>query len=197
MKKNEKNKFVSRIITVAGICAAIIIVYFAVINIPHKETVAPVTDAAKMLLQDFDDNYPQTPKEVVKAYAEISKCYYETDTTDEQVEDLAKLMRKLLDDELIANQTYDAYLDSLKSDILTYRDKKKIISSYAVSASTDVKYSETDKGSLATLFCTFNIRADGKINPVKQQFILRKDDAGHWKILGYRSASDAESENGN
>ena len=195
MKKNNgKKKFMNRIIAVIGICAAIVIVYFAVVNIPQKEKTVTVTDASKMLLENFDDNYPQTPKEVVKAYAEISKCYYESDTTEDQISELAKMMRKLLDDELIANQTFDAYLDSLKSDILTYRDKARTISSYAVSASTDVKYSDTDQGSLAALYCTFNLRQDGKISPVKQQFILRKDTEGHWKILGYRSASEASTE---
>lgn len=193
--KSEKKSFFGKIFTVAAICAAIVLVYFAVTNMPKKEQTTELSDTDKVLLQNFDDEYPQTPKEVVKAYADITKCYYTTDTTDEQVEDLAKMMRKLLDDELIANQTFDAYLDSLKSEILTYRDKKREISSYSVSASTDVKYSDTDKGSLATLFCTFNIREGGKIIPSKEQFILRKDDEGHWKILGYRPASESESEN--
>ena len=190
----KKKKIRNRIFGIIGVCAAIVIVYFAVINIPHKEQAVVMTDATKMLTEDFDNNYPQTPKEVVKAYAEISKCYYESDTTEDQIKSLAVMMRKLLDDDVIANQTFDAYYDSLKSDILTYRDAKKLISSYAVSASTDVKYSETDQGSLATLFCTFNMRADGRISPIKEQFILRKDDAGHWKILGFRSADEAATE---
>ena len=37
---------------------------------------------------------------------------------------------------------------------------------------------------------SMNVRQDGKINTIKEQFLLRKDAEGHWKILGFVLAND-------
>ena len=99
-------------------------------------------------------------------------------------------MRQLFDDELNANQSFDDFYDSLRSEIAVYRDKNKIVSSYSVSSSTDVKYTNNEYGSLASLYLTLNVREDGTINKIKEQFVLRQDAAGHWKILGWEYVAD-------
>ena len=170
MKKKKMTKGGKAFFTVLGLAIAALIVYIAIIKIPKTEPAVQLTDAQNALTEDFDNDYPATPREVVRAYAQITKCFYEDDTTADQVDRLSVMIRKLFDDQLNANQSLDSFKENLNSEIDTYKKDKRSISSYSVSSSTDVKYSETDKGSLATLFCTFNIRADGKINPVKQMF---------------------------
>ena len=63
---------------------------------------------------------------------------------------------------------------------------KYTISSYFVSASTDVEEFTENGYSCARLYCTFNIK-QGTNSPKAsmEQFVLRKDDNGHWKIYGW------------
>ncbi len=184
----KKNRTKNTILGLVALCAAVIVVYFAIVNIPKNEEKVVMTPAAKELTQNFETNYPPTPREVVKHYAEITKCYYDPETTEDQIVGLSKMMRQLFDDELLANQSYDDYLASLKAEILQYRDQGKTIASYSESTSTEVKYTNNEYGSLATLFLTFNMRTNGVIGKVKEEFILRQDEDGHWKILGWQLA---------
>ena len=173
---------------IAVLCAGIIVAYLAVLNAPKEEETAKISPASKILSQNYEEDYPATPREVVKAYADISQCYYDPETTEEEIAGLAKMMRQLFDPELQANQSYDDYLNSLRAEILLYRQAEKIITSYSVSSGADVKYTTNENGELATLFLTFNIRENGKINRVKEQFILRKDAGKHWRMLGWQLA---------
>ena len=182
----KKNKTRNTILTVAAICAAVVVVYFAIANIPKTEESVVMTETAKELAQNFDTSYPSTPREVMKHYAQITKCFYMEDTTEEQIDELAKMMRKLFDDELLATQTDEEYLRSLKAEILQFREASKIISSFSVSSSTDVRYSDNEYGSLATMILTLNMRENGRINQVREEFLLRQDSDGHWKILGWQ-----------
>ncbi len=184
----SKNSIKNAVIVIAVLCAAILIVYFAIINAPKEEETTKVSNAAKILAQNYDENYPSTPREVLKAYADITQCFYEPETTEEEIAGLAAMMRKLLDPELQANQSYEDFLDSLRAEILQYRQAEKVITSYMVSSGTDVKYTTNEYGELATLYLTLSVREDGKINRIKEQFILRRDEAKHWRILGWQSA---------
>ncbi len=190
MKKNSTRNTVIGLIVLA---VAVLAIFLLAVNTPDKETeTVQITAATKQLTKDYEKDYPSTPRTVVSEYAEITKCFYASDTTEDQIKDLAEQMRLLFDDELIANQSFDDFYNSLHSEIAVYRDKNKIISSYSVSSSTDVKYETNEYGSLATLYLTMNVREDGVINKIKEQFLLRQDDAGHWKILGWVFAGDTE-----
>ena len=181
-----KNSIKNAIIVIAVLCAGIIVAYLAVLNAPKEEEAAKISAATRILNRNYEDDYPSTPREVVKAYADISQCYYDPGVTEQEIAGLAKKMRQLLDPELQANQSYEDYLDSLRAEILQYRQAEKIITGYSVSSGADVKYVTNENGELATLFLTFNIRENGKINHIKEQFILRKDKDKHWRILGWQ-----------
>lgn len=45
---------------------------------------------ATVLLRDLEINYPSTPKEVVKYYAELTKVLYNEEYTDEEFQALAE-----------------------------------------------------------------------------------------------------------
>ncbi len=184
----KKSKTKNTIIGLIVLCAAIVVIYFAIVNIPKGDDKVVMTAAAKELTKNFETNYPPTPREVVKEYAEITKCFYDSETTEDQINGLAKMMRLLQDDELNANQTFDDYMASLRAEILQYRDQGKSIASYSVSPSTEVKYANNEYGSLSTLYLTFNMRTNGVIGKVEEEFILRQDSEGHWKILGWQLA---------
>ena len=183
MKKNNTRNTVIGLIILA---VAVLVIFILAINTPDKNADnVVITAATKQLTKDYTRDYPSTPRAVVTEYGEITRCFYAGDTEESQIRDLATQMRQLFDDELAANQSFDDFVDSLRSEIAIYRSGEKIISSYSVSSSTDVKYDKNEYGSLATLYLTLNVREDGAINKVKEQFVLRQDKEGHWKILGW------------
>ncbi|MCR5774859.1 MAG: hypothetical protein K6G42_07205 [Lachnospiraceae bacterium] len=190
MKKNNTRNTVIGLVILA---IAVLVIFFLAINTPDKEAeTVQITAATKQLAKDYDLAYPSTPRAVVTEYAEITRCLYASDTEEEQIKGLAEQMRRLFDDELIANQSFDDFYDSLRSEIAIYREKNKVVSSYSVSSSTDVKYETNEYGSMASLYLSINVRQDGVINTIKEQFLLRQDADGHWKIVGWVPADGAK-----
>ena len=186
-KNNTKNTIIGLVI----LAIVVLVIFILAVNTPKEapESVK-ITAATKQLAKNYETDYPSTPRSVVTEYAEITRCFYASDTEESQIKDLATQMRQLFVDELVANQSFDDFYDSLISEIAVYRDKNKVVSSYSVSSSTDVKYAQNEYGSLATLYLSMNVREDGNINKIREQFVLRQDDAGHWKIYGWVPAND-------
>ena len=147
--------------------------------------VQQMTVVQEILSRNLETNYPPTPKEVLKFYSEITRCFYSEEYTDEELTKLAILSRKLFDDELVANQTDEEYLSALKFDIASWKNDNKVISSYSVSSSTDVQEYSYGGYEWAQLYCIYSIRMGTNMAPVQEHFIMRKDAKGHWKILGW------------
>ena len=81
----------------------------------QKEAKVPkLTVAQELIARDLTNNYPPTPKEVVKFYSEITKCYYNDEHTQEELEQLASQARSLYDEELAANNDWNQYIMKLE-----------------------------------------------------------------------------------
>ena len=153
-------KYGRTIIVIAVLVALGLGYYYYLAN---KDTGKDATDIAAdtsevsvLISKDIMANYPESPKDVVNLYARITKAYYDTSLTDEQIEALGKQARLMFDDELKNTQTDADFYEKLKEDIGNYNSTKTRISSYVIQSAAKTKYST---------------------------FTLRKDDDGHWKIL--------------
>ena len=187
--KNKKNQNPIKTIIVMAFLALMVLGYFYVINNRIKtveEDVHTITPVQELLIRNLDKDYPNTPKEVVKLYSEITRCFYAEEYDDEQLLKLAEMSRKLFDDELVANQDDESYLRALRGEIATYKKENRIISSYSVSSSADVQYYNYQGDEWAQLIAMYSIRTGGNIEPTKERYLLRKDVDGHWKIYGFR-----------
>lgn len=180
----------------SGLKAFVLVVFIAIIVIAYyyqisnrvvksKTEEQRVSEVQEILVQDMDSNYPPSPKEVVKYYAAITKCFYDDNYTEDEFEKLAKKSRELFDTELLSNQSEEDYIINLKKDVENYKTRTMTVSSYSVSPSADVEYSTTEKGEFASLYCIFTLRQESKLQTTRERFILRKDEDGHWKILGW------------
>lgn len=149
-----------------------------------------LTVVQEVLLRNLDTNYPPSPKEVVKYYSEITKCFYNEEYTDAELEQLADKANQLYDDELLEMNGWGEYIISLRGDINEFKDNEVTISSYLVSASTDVEKFEDDGYEFARLHCIYTLKQGNYKQDVDQVFLLRKDEEGHWKIYGWDSASN-------
>lgn len=147
-----------------------------------------LTVMQELLLRDLTNNYPPTVKEVVKYYSELTKCFYNEEYTDEELEKLAAKARELYDDELAENNDWSRYIMQLQSEISDFKGKSIRISSYALPASTDVYEFSRDGYKFARIYCTYLLASGSERKTVEEVFLLRKDDAGHWKIYGWELA---------
>lgn len=151
---------------------------------------AKLTKVQEVLSRDLNTNYPQTPKEVLKYYSELTKCFYNESYTDKELYELAMKAMELYDHDLAGNKTEEDYLKDLKSEIRVFKEKGYSISSYNTSSSTDVYYFQEDGFEFARLYCTYNVRMGTVIQPIEEIFLLRMNLEGHWKIYGWDDAKN-------
>ena len=144
-----------------------------------------LTEVDKVITKDLDKSYPKTPREVVKFYNRIISCYYANQYSDDQFEKLIEQAMKLLDEELVANNEKERYMLAVKNDVEKYVSESKTISQSNVCASNDVTYKTIDGKECAFVMASYLIKEGSSYSKTFQQYVLRKDDKGRWKILGY------------
>lgn len=180
-------KYGRTIIVIAVLVALGLGYYYYLAN---KDTGKDATDIAAdtsevsvLISKDIMANYPESPKDVVNLYARITKAYYDTSLTDEQIEALGKQARLMFDDELKNTQTDADFFEKLKEDIGNYNSTKTRISSYVIQSATKTKYSTFKGRQYASIALVYYLRQGDKLIDSPTKFTLRKDDDGHWKIL--------------
>lgn len=182
-------------LVIVFICLIILLVgYYAYLANQKKaaKQEAAMTVVQATLSRDLKYDYPATPKEVIKYYNEILKCFYNEECTDGEIEELGQKARELYDEELLEANEYGPYMIKLKSDIEDYKNNKRRITSFAVAASTNVDFFEEDGFSFARISCAYNIMEGEVSKPTRQVYLLRKDDDNHWKIYGWEDAANLE-----
>ena len=180
-------KYGRTIIVIAVLVALGLGYYYYLAN---KNTGKDATDIAAdtgevsvLISKDIMANYPESPKDVVNLYARITKAYYDTSLTDEQIEALGKQARLMFDDELKNTQTDADFYEKLKEDIGNYNSTKTRISSYVIQSAAKTKYSTFKDRQYASIALVYYLRQGDKLIDSPTKFTLRKDDDGHWKIL--------------
>lgn len=180
-------KYGRTIIVIAVLVALGLGYYYYLVN---KDTGKDATDIAAdtsevsvLISKDIMANYPESPKDVVNLYARITKAYYDTSLTNEQIEALGKQARLMFDDELKNTQTDADFYEKLKEDIGNYNSTKTRISSYVIQSAAKTKYSTFKDRQYASIALVYYLRQGDKLIDSPTKFTLRKDDDGHWKIL--------------
>ena len=109
-----------------------------------EEAEVTITAVQEALMRNLDNNYPPSPREVLKYYGELAQCLHNEEYSEEEFLQLAEQIQRLYDDELVANQTKEQYIQGLTWDVNNMKEKEVVISSYSLSSSTDVDYFEAD-----------------------------------------------------
>lgn len=193
--KNSRKILV--ILIVVLFVSAILGLFIYVNNKPQSGSVEDdvvISNVDNVVLRNLDINYPPTPKEVLKYYSEITMCFYEENLSEEDLVRLAQTARKLYDAELCADITEEEYLASLREDILEFNSLDIVVSGYTVSSSTDVEEFVVDGRECARLYATYRLRQGTEYIYSNEVFIMRKDEDGHWKILGWELLEEEEVE---
>lgn len=193
-------KNVKKLVTITLIIVLCVILYYRYVNKDDDKSESlsgadNLSEVEKILTKNLDENYPTTPLEVVKFFTRIQKCYYNEDNTEKVVEDLANTARQLMDESLLANNPEEEYYNKLKQEIKTYKSKKRTITNIIYDKSTEVVYSTVDDVQTASLNCTYYIQTGNRLVTSTETYILRKDENGNWKILGWKLEEPSEWEN--
>ena len=180
--KKSTGKVAVTVIIMLLITAGVLFGYFKMTQKPaeEKETVAK-TEIEKLLRKDMENNYPGTPREVLKLYGRITQCMYNDDLNQKQIEGILDQLRKLYDEELLEQNPQDVHLKRLYSDIEDYKQNKRKIMSYTVQKSSQIKAYELDGKEYAVGYMLFII-GDDTTSLIKtyEKFMLRKDKSGNW-----------------
>ncbi len=193
-----KNRYKSlAIIIVVLFALAVLGVFIYINNKPQQsaEQEVVISNVDNLVLRNLDLNYPPTPKELLKYYSELTICFYQQELSEEDLIRLAQTARKLYDEELLAGMTEEEYISSLREDILEFNSLGIVVSGYTVSSSVDVEEYEIDGREYARLYATYRLRQGTEYIYTNEVFVLRRDDDGHWKILGWELLEEEEVEN--
>lgn len=193
MKKKANGKYIRTIIAVT-VMAALCVCYFFYLS--NKKPSVDATDkavndkeVAALTTRDILNNYPESPKEVVKFYARITKAYYKAELTDEQIEALGKQARLLFDDELKSKQTEEEFLAALKADIEDYNKISRYVSDYKIEESEEVQFKTFEERKYASLRVNYMLRDGSELRNSLTKYTLRQDSEGRWKILYWELVS--------
>lgn len=183
-------KKVFRIGLTIVICAAIVVGYYYYLSRKSdqqsSEQGEEMTEVDKIVSRDFEDKYPTSPREVVKWYNRIITAYYREEYTEEELDKMADQVRMLMDDDLLEQNSKEAYMTRLKEDIENYKNRKRQIVQSRVCDSNDIRYATVEGSSCAYVNTYYFVKEGSDYTRSYQEFVLRKDGKGNWKILTFR-----------
>ena len=151
----------------------------------ENETAKEMTAVQKIIAEAPYKEYPATPVQVVKYYNEITKCFYNEKYSDQELTSLSMISRTLFDKELKDQQSDVDYLVALQADIEVFKASNITIYDSVVSPSTEVEYFNHNGYECARLYSTYTLKSGTVYQSTKEVYILRKDEDGRWRILGF------------
>jgi len=193
---NSKKNTIMTIVFVIVFAVAIFGAYFFVKNLSDKrskekaEKEAQPTEIQLILAIDINNNYPETARTLLKLYGRIVTAIYNDNPTDAELSGLQMQLRKLFDEELLEQNSIPAQLSSLKLDIMDYQDKGRKIESFQADSANNAEYSTVDEKKYCRMFTSVTLVEKSYVGKVYEEFILRQDQDGKWKILGWRRVDE-------
>lgn len=178
-----------RVLILGLACIVLVVGYYYYLshrNAKSAEDTTELTNITKITTKNLEDSYPKTPREVVKLYNEILTCYYNEDCTEEEIKALGGQARKLMDEELLEINPEDQYYASVKADIQNSKDKERTISRTDVCDSADITYKTVKGEECAYVTASYFMKEGNNFVKTYEQYVLRQDDEGNWKILAYQ-----------
>ncbi len=181
---------IAAVLCVALVCGAFYYVKVKSDASQDKET--ELTEVQKLITKDLSKDYPVTPREVIKLYNRVITCYYKDDYSEDELEQLANLTWQLFDEELQEENPWDSYFASLKDDIEDYASRSRYIAQSSVCDSDEVVYRTVDGEQVAYVTASYFVREGSGYEKTYQQYVLRQNEDGEWKMLGFYKV-DADS----
>lgn len=170
----------------AAVCVVLLCVgfYFMKNSDGSQASKENLTVGQRINEKNLTDDYPKTPRAVIKLYNQIITSYYSGNYTDDEFDKLIDQARMLFDQDLADNNSKDDYKKSVETSIADYKNRSFKIRQTNVCDSDDVKYLTDDSNGdkLAYVTASYFTEENKKFDKTYQMYVLRKDDNGDWKI---------------
>ena len=166
----------------------------------NRDTATPaeqqteVSDIGKLAARNLDTDYPNTPRKVVDFYSQITKSLYSEELSEQELQKLCEQSMKLFDAELLNANPEETFLDNTKAAIEEYRKIERIVTDYTLEASSDVDYYTEGGQEYAALSVKYFLRDKDGYGKTYEDFLLRKDEDGRWKIVGWQMTPASEKD---
>ncbi len=193
---NNKLKIAIRVAIVSLICAALVVGYFLYLNKKNSNTTEEdeqLTEAEIIETTDFDKNYPETPRAVIKWYDRISTVIYNNELGDVSVKEIGSQLRKLYDDDLLKLNPEKDFYNNLEDEMEENEKRNRSIVSYEECDSADVTYKTVNGYECAYVYSYYFGKEGNNFTRTYQKFCLRKDKQGRWKILTWEKVGVEET----
>ena len=188
MKKTTGTKGFTTVILLFVIIGLLFFTYLS--NRTNKSPdVTTDSEAQQLLNYDFENEYPKTPRETVKLHCDYLKNVYGDKFAEEDLYTVNKNIRQLFDMELLEINAENEQLQKMKDELLLYKENKQKIVSYSLPEGSQVEKNTENGVEYAKLKVTLNLRVGSSPVSATQEYILRKDSMGQWKILGWQTIS--------
>lgn len=189
MKKNGTKVFTLVIFLIALVALGY---YIHLSNeAPGHQDAATNSEKEILLNYDMENNYPKTVRETVKLHCKYLKYVYSEgftkDATDDDLFTMNQQIRKLFDEELLEMNSPDEQLEGLKNEIAMYNANKQRFVSYTLAEASQIEYNTENGVEYAKMKVTIAMTIDGASLSVDEEYILRQDTEGRWKILGWQA----------
>lgn len=198
MEQKKKSNMIKTVVCIVIMAALVAGYYFYISNkdFRSENSKQEAKEETELLLnRDLEKDYPANPRDVVIYYSDLICSIYNEELTDEQVEKAAVQLRTLFDVELLEENTLNEYTKRLKEETAAYHAEKKTISNYQVFKNSEVKYQRMKGKNYAILSAYYRLKTKNS-NPVTscEEFLLRKDEDGYWRILGWELSNGKSKE---
>ncbi|SDB36540.1 DUF6715 family protein [Eubacterium oxidoreducens] len=179
-----------RMVIVAIIMAGLIVGYYYYLSHRNttkaaEETTEELTEIEDILTTDLENDYPPSPREVIKFYDRIVSCYYSGECSKEDITNLSQVQWALLDPQLQEINPIATFADSVNADIEQNQEMKRSIINVTVCSSLDVEYKTVQGDDIAIVYDTYFMKEGSSFENTKQQYALRQDEDKKWRIIAF------------
>ena len=187
---------------VGSLCLVVVVVLgvFLALNLGEDTSVfskdeKPNTEAQSILAKDVDRNYPATVREVVRLYSRISRCYHNEAISGEEFQKLVEMQRKLFDEEFLDINPLDTFTNNLAAEIDAAKARKYQMTAWRVQKQSSVVTWQDGENHFASIVACFTMsEKEAGLTKTYEEFLLREDENGRWKIVGWRLTDPVEIE---
>ena len=190
MEKKSVSSAVIKSVVLVVLGALVILGIYLIFNRNKnvaKEEDYVLTAVDEITTTDLSKSYPADARMIVSFYAKIMQTLYKETYTEEQEDKMISVLGGIMDDELLANQS--DFNKSVKNEVQERKEGDYSISTYVVQTK-EPEVVKIDGSKMCNVDCLFTLRKGTTHTATYYQYVMRQDDEGKWKILGWTIKED-------
>lgn len=149
-----------------------------------------LSEVEKILNEDLEEYYPETPREVMKLFGRIYKALY-GNAKDDEIKPLAMKLRELCGEEFLQNNPEEDYLNNISTELAEWRKKDRKITNYVLTKEDLEEDGEIDGVKYAGRYISFTIQENVKFTET-WRVLLRQEEDKRWKVVYWEFVAPEE-----